>query len=103
MKYQDLLELKKCMDFNSTEPEVSARPVKDALHDFLKKVLTYNDVRLIEFLVGKRRRERREWLPVEEIYQFAKVGLQMGPSKVTELLRKLVKQGIIIEGITLVF
>jgi len=40
---------------------------------------------------------------VEEIYQFAKAELRIDPSKATELLRKLIKQGILREGISLAF
>jgi len=77
--------------------------VQDALYESLKKVLTDDELRLIEFLVKKLRREGRKWLLVEEVYQFAKTDLQMDSSKVAELLKKLATQGILKEGITLAF
>jgi len=91
------------VDLKLSQLEKMKCNVRDALYGALKDVLTKNEVKLIEFLVRQLRMEKRKWLPMEEIYQFAKTDLQIQPSKVTELLRKLVNKGIIKEGITLAF
>jgi len=91
------------LNLKLSELEQMKRDVRDALYATLKKILTEDELQLIEFLVRKLRKEKREWLPVEEVYRFAKSYLKLEPSKVIELLRKLVSRGILREGITLAF
>jgi len=91
------------LDLKLSELEQMKNKVREILYESLKEVLTNVELQLIEFLVRKLRREKRRWLPVEDIYQFAKAELQIDPSKATELLRKLIKQGILREGISLAF
>lgn len=74
-------------------------PLINSYLEAFKEALTKVKLQLIEFLVRKLRKEKRRWLPVEEIYQFAKEELQLDSSKVAELLSKLVKQGIERAGI----
>jgi len=91
------------LDIKLSELEQMKHEVRNALYESLKEVLTENELQLIEFLVVRLKKEKRKWLPVEEIYQFAEVNLQIESSRTTEILRKLVNQGILREGIALAF
>jgi hypothetical protein len=92
-------------EFNSklSELEKMKNNMRDVLYDMLNNILTKDELRLLEYIVGELRGKTNRWLSVEEIYQFAKSNLQLDHSEVGEALKKLVNRKILKEGITLAF
>jgi DNA repair ATPase RecN len=86
-----------------SELEKMKNNMRDVLYDMLNNILTKDELRLLEYIVGELRGKTNRWLSVEEIYQFAKSNLQLDHSEVGEALKKLVNRKILKEGITLAF
>lgn len=73
------------------------------LYESIRTTLTEKELRLLEFLVEKVRTEKREWLTINELYQFAKDVLLLEPLETEKVVKKFINQGLLKEGVTLAF
>jgi hypothetical protein len=103
---RELMELVDVQDLEKISKKISEleekkRSVRSKLYDALKRVLTEEEFLLLELIVGKLKEKKKDWILIEEIYQFVENNLHIEPSKTSEMINKLVQLNILKQGVRL--
>ncbi|MCQ5340604.1 MAG: hypothetical protein NO483_02705 [Candidatus Methanomethylicia archaeon] len=102
-KHIDYINAKKTIEHKLSELENMKQDIHNTLYVAVKDILTLNELRLIEYIVGKLKGKKKAWLPVEEVYQFVENELKVDRSETSRMLKRLSDLKILQEGITLAF
>lgn len=104
-KLQEIIYTKQLRNVKLRLSEIEQ--IKEEAHkkfqEVIKTVLEEKELQLLELLVKKTRAERAEWIPIHELQKIAEKELDLQQEETNQILRKLIEQRVLKEGISLAF
>jgi len=102
---EEIIKVKhvKELNFKLSELEEKKEETRKDFYKAIEPVLIEKEVGVLRLIMSKTRTERRPWLSNAELRQIAQEELRIEPKELDRTVQKLIQEGFLRPGISLMF